>query len=107
MKKLLALCAGMMLLSSAAMAQGNGLHMSWLNCPNVAGALPAEQFACDGAVAHLLNGTFSVAASVPGVVAMDGIIDLLFNQSPDVPPFWQFQQGGCNESGLALSAAKP
>jgi len=106
MKKFLVLCAGMMLVASAAMAQGNGLHMSWVNCPN-AGGLPSEAFPCDGSGLHNLNGTLSVAASTPGVVALDGIIDLLFNGRADTPAFWQFQSGGCNNSGLALSAARP
>jgi hypothetical protein len=105
MKKLLVLCAGLMLVASAASAQVNGLHMSWAACPNQVGHLPDGAFTCDGSL-HSLYGTFNVAASTPGVVAMDGIIDLLF-QSPGVPSFWQFQTGGCNETGVAISAAKP
>ena len=61
MKKLLALCAGMMLIASAAMAQ-QGLHMSWVNCPNIAGNTSDQVFSCDpleGAV-YFLNGTFSL-----------------------------------------------
>ena len=105
MKKLLALCAGLMLVASSAYAQANGLHMSWNACANNAAHTFDAAFACDG-TPHNLYGTFSVAASTPGVVAMDGIIDYLF-QSADVPSFWQFQSGGCNETGVAISAAKP
>jgi len=108
MKKLLALCAGTMLLATAAMAgPGDGLHISWINCPNVVGATPTEVFLCDGGQVHNLNGTFSLAASTPGVIAVDGIVDLLFNASPDTPPFWQFQSGGCNETGIIISGGKP
>lgn len=109
MKKLLALCAGMMLIASAAMAQG-ALHMTWNACPNTAGAAPSNTFSCDplgGGEIYDLFGTFTLAASTPGVVAMDGIIDWLFPTSPDVPAFWQFQQGGCNETGLVLLDARP
>jgi hypothetical protein len=104
MKKLLVLCAGLMLVASSAFAQ-TGLHMSWLACPNIAGNAPADDFLCDGNI-HSLYGTVSVAAPVAGVVAMDGIIDYLY-VTPDVPTFWQFQAGGCNETGVAISAAKP
>jgi hypothetical protein len=109
MKKLLALCAGMMLIASAAMAQG-ALHMTWNSCPNTAGAAPSIAFSCDpinGGEIYNLIGTFTVAASTPGVVAMDGIIDWLFPNSPDVPAFWQFQGGGCNETGLVLIDGRP
>jgi len=106
MKKLLTLCAGMMLVSSAAMAQ-DGLHMAWTACAN-SGGTPTETFLCDGGTVHQLQGTFSVALSTPGVVAMDGIIDFIFPSTPtQVEPFWQFQQNGCNFSGLALTAGKP
>jgi hypothetical protein len=104
MKKILLLCCGLMLVASAAFAQ-QGLHMSWVACPNVVGNAPSEDFTCDGTI-HQLHGTFSVAASTPGVVAMDGILDMLF-ASANTPTFWQFQSGGCNESGLALIDAKP
>lgn len=103
MKKILLLCCGLMLVASAAFAQ-QGLHMSWATCPNL-GGLTSDDFTCDG-TPHSLNGTFSVAASTPGVVAMDGILDMLF-ASANTPTFWQFQSGGCNESGLALADAKP
>jgi hypothetical protein len=107
MKKLLVLCAGLMLVASTAFAQGNGLHMSWTACPNTAGNTPNGDFLCDASEIHSLYGTVSVGPNaVAGVVAMDGIIDLLF-QSADVPTFWQFQAGGCNETGAAISAAKP
>jgi hypothetical protein len=104
MKKILVLCGALMLVASTAFAQ-QGLHMRWLGCANNAASSPTEDFTCDG-TPHNLHGTFSVAASTPGVVAMDGIIDLLY-QTPDVPAFWQFQAGACNESGLALADSKP
>src|SRR5262245_54233024 len=105
MKKLLVLCAGLMLVASTAFAQ-TGLHMSWVACPNIAGNAPSDNFLCDGSI-HSLYGTVSVGgAAVAGVVAMDGIIDFLY-QTPDVPTFWQFQAGGCNESGVAIAPAKP
>jgi hypothetical protein len=104
MKKILVLCGALMLVASAAFAQ-QGLHMKWNGCPNNAAATPTEDFTCDGNF-HQLHGTFSVAASTPGVVAMDGIIDLLY-ATPDTPAFWQFQSGGCNESGLILNDSRP
>lgn len=105
MKKILVLCGALMLVASAAFAQGDGLHMKWNGCPNNAAATPTEDFTCDGSI-HQLHGTLSVAASTPGVVALDGIIDLLL-ASPNVPAFWQFQAGACNEAGLALVDARP
>src|SRR5262245_38940509 len=105
MKKLLLICAGLMLVASSAFAQ-NGLHMAWNACPNTAGNSPNGDFLCDASAVHQLYGTVSVGAPVAGIVAMDGIIDLAF-QSADVPSFWQFQSGGCNETGVAISPAKP
>lgn len=104
MKKILVLCGAMMLVASAAFAQA-GLHMKWAACPNNVAATPTEDFTCDGSL-HQLHGTLSVGASTPGVVALDGIIDLLY-ATPTVPAFWQFQAGGCNESGLALVDGRP
>jgi hypothetical protein len=104
MKKLLVICAGLMLVASSAFAQ-TGLHMAWNACPNIAGNTPNGDFLCDG-TPHNLYGTMSLGASVAGIVAMDGIIDYSF-VSADVPSFWQFQAGGCNETGVAISAAKP
>jgi hypothetical protein len=104
MKKILVLSFGLMLVASAAFAQA-GLHMKWAGCPNNPAATPSEDFTCDGSV-HLLHGTFSVAAPTAGVVAMDGIIDLQYT-TPDVPAFWQFQSGACNESGIVLNDGRP
>lgn len=110
MKKFLALCAGMMLLASAAMAQTNGLQLAWNNCANVAGSAPAAQFDCaplDGSI-YQLFGTFSLASPAANVIAVDNIIDNLFPDTPtSVPAFWQFQTGGCNNSGIALGNSKP
>jgi hypothetical protein len=110
MKKLLVLCAGLMLVASVASAQitrpvGKGLQLAWTSCANTAGAVQDYAFTCDGSV-HNLNGTLSVDASTPGVVAMDGILDYLF-QTPTTPAFWQFQGGGCNETGIVIIDAKP
>jgi hypothetical protein len=110
MKKLLVLCAGLMLVASVASAQivrpvGKGLQLSWINCYNVAGAVQDYAFTCDGSI-HSLNGTLSVDASTPGVVAMDGILDLLF-QSPGTPAFWQYESGGCNDGQVVIIDGKP
>jgi hypothetical protein len=111
MKKLLVLCAGLMLVASVASAQivkpaGKGLQLSWVNCFNVAGAVQDYAFLCDGGQVNNLNATLSVDVATPGVVAMDGILDLLF-QSPSTPAFWQYQAGGCNDGGAVIVDAKP
>jgi hypothetical protein len=105
MKRIPAFSVAMMLVASVAFAQGRGLHMKWAGCPNHPAATTTENFLCDGAI-HSLHGTFSLTTAVPGVVAMDGIIDLLF-ETPFVPTFWQFQAGACNESGIQLFAGRP
>src|SRR5262245_773373 len=106
MKTLLFLC-GMTIIGRAAFAQNQGLHLKWGACPNNPAATAVEDFACDGSVnPHLLHGTFSLNTSVTSVRFMDAIIDLLFAQ-PDVPPFWQFQAQGCNETGLGVIDARP
>lgn len=110
MKKLLGLCAGMMLLASAAMAQTNGLQLAWGACENSLLDTPTQAFDCapfDGSI-YTLYGTFSLAAPAAGIIAVDNIVDFLFPDPPaDVPAFWQFQGGGCNNSGLTLSHVKP
>src|SRR5262245_55086108 len=107
MKRMLVLGAAMMLFASAAFAQGKGLHMTWAACPNHPAATSTEDFLCEGeGLVHSLHGTLSVTTSVPGVVALDGIIDLLF-ETPFIPTFWQFQDGACNESGIQLFDARP
>jgi hypothetical protein len=56
---------------------------------------------------YSLVGTFGLASPAPNVLAMDGIIDLTFFEPLDVPPFWQFQAGGCNQLGLAITGGRP
>lgn len=110
MKKVLALCAGLMLMASAAMAQQNGLQLAWGNCANVAGSSPVVTFGCDPLDPQIFQqfGTFSLASPAANVIAVDNIIDNLFPDTPgSVPPFWQFQAGGCNSGGIALGQAKP
>jgi len=110
MKKLLALCAGMMLLASAAMAQTNGLQLAWGACANNALATPTQVFDCDpfGGSTYTLYGTFSLAAPAANIIAVDNIVDFLYPDPPaDVPPFWQFQGGGCNNAGLTLTHVRP
>lgn len=111
MRRSLALGAGMMLAASTAMAQGvNGLHMAWVSCPNSPGSTPYAEMSCDptSGDVYRLHATFSLAQPVPGVVALDGFLDFRFDSpAHDVPPFWQFQQGGCNQAGVTISATRP
>jgi len=111
MKKFLALCAGMMLLASAAMAQTNGLQLAWNACANTAGATPAQAFDCDPASLlspFSLYATFSLATPATNIIASDQIVDFIYPNTPDhIPPFWHFEGLGCNEFGLGESHIKP
>lgn len=108
MKKLLVLCAGMMLLASAAMAQVKGLQFAWGGCENGLADTPVVQFSCDplGGEAYSVYGTFNVDAPQTGIIAADGIVDFLYPNG-NIPPFWHFEGGACNEFGLTLTHIRP
>jgi len=107
MKKLLLLCAALALV--AAPASASGLLMAWNACSGMALATSSQVFDCDPAneAVHSLYGTFFLDAATPGVVAMDGIIDLSFNGQSNVPAFWHYEGGGCNSTGLGLIDGRP
>jgi len=102
MKKLL-LVAAIIAIAAPANAQ---LFMAWNACDGTPGSsrsnlnfdcTPGSGFAAD------LYGTFG---STAGVVAIDGIIDLAFQGVTDVPAFWHFESGGCNNSGMGYTFAR-
>jgi hypothetical protein len=106
MKKLLLICAAVMAFAVPAHAQ---LFMAWNACDGTAGSSTANMdFDCTpgSGFAADLYGTFGLPASTPGVVAIDGIIDLAFQGQTDVPAFWHLETGGCNSSGIGYTFAR-
>jgi hypothetical protein len=92
---------GVALALVAAPAQAaNGLHLAWGTCANTTGAMRSVDLSCDSTsgVVYSLVGTFGLAGTMSHPIAMDGVLDFTFIGSADVPPFWQFQMGGCNEA---------
>jgi hypothetical protein len=94
-------------LATAAEAQ---LFTAWNTCSGSPGSTtepigfdcrPGTDFTVE------LFGTFGVTAFLPNVVAVDLILEFSFPDSPSVPAFWHFEQGGCNESGLRYAFDPP
>ena len=104
-----ALLTAALLAAYATSAGANGLQLAWTSCAGTVGATKTIAFDCDpnAGTVYELFGTFSSTTAMTGVVAMDGITDLRFEGQTDVPPFWQFQLFGCNETGLNMIDARP
>jgi hypothetical protein len=105
-KKLLILGMLAMVFAVPAHAQ---LFMAWNACEGAPNASTQNMsFDCTpgSGFAAELWGTFGSNTSLTDVVAIDGIIDLAFQGQTDVPPFWHFETGGCNNTGIGYSLAR-
>jgi hypothetical protein len=105
MKKLL-LIAAIIVIAAPANAQ---LFMAWNACDGTLGSSKANlTFDCtpgSGFIADLW-GTFGLPGATPLVVAIDGSIDFTFYGALDTPPFWHYEIGGCNNTGIGYSFAR-
>lgn len=85
------------------------LYLGWNACWGDSAAVANMNFSCDATVDTTLRlvGTFSTPEPLERIVAFDGVIDFLFPAGGGIPPFWHFENAGCNNSGLTLSDARP
>lgn len=99
----------LLLLASPAWAQNGTLRMRWSACPGDPASVASTLFDCDGqagSVYHLLSA-FTFQDTAHGVVRMEGVMDFMFPNSIQVPPFWHFEIGSCNNDGIEYSDARP
>jgi hypothetical protein len=91
-----------------AAAEAAGIQLQWNSCLDSPGAADSVRFDCNttGGSVYSLCGTFVLDATTPDIIAMDGVVDVTPN-TPALPAFWHLESGGCNESGLAISDARP
>lgn len=83
-----------------------GLDLAWNAC-SATGGDSAKTLDCkDPESVAQLFGTFQVADTIENFVAMTIIFDFE-SETGDLPPFWHFEDKGCNESGISLSDAFP
>jgi hypothetical protein len=106
MKKILLVCAAWLaVVPSQATA---GLDLSWSACNR--GAPPGTgdlAFDCSSPGTHaVLFANFQVPTGMSGFFALDAVIDLQTSGAA-LPPFWHFETGGCNATGLNVSDARP
>ena len=101
MKKVLLLCA--VVLTFAAPSAHAALNLSWNDCFGNAGALPTISFDCAAGGPYKLIGSFQTLGAVTNAFAMDVTLDFNLEGQTSLPPFWHFESGGCNETGLGLS----
>jgi hypothetical protein len=86
----------------------SGLDLSWSAC-NQAAVPGTDDITLDcgnpGAVAQMF-ANFQSPQALPGFIALDAVLDVQ-TEGASLPPFWHFENGGCNAAGLGLSAVKP
>src|SRR5205823_5993835 len=98
------LCAIAMLASSSSFA---GLDLTWNACNIAPGARGDITFNCANPdTLYRLVGSFQLPSDLPNFVAMDFVIDVGSSAS-ELPPFWHFETGGCNDAGISLRNARP
>src|SRR5262245_53645056 len=95
---------------TAASAQvGGSARLAWDACPGRPGALEPTPFIGDATSGETktLYATYSVDDTIPGATSWDAILDFFLPAEPEVPPFWQFNAGSCNASGVQMSVQRP
>ena len=53
------------------------------------------------------TGPFQVMSPFPGLIAADVSFDIVLDGQSSLPAFWHYEVGGCNNSGLTISASRP
>src|SRR5262245_57616803 len=100
------------LFGAAASAQNQmvrgSARLAWDACPGSPGASDQTTFSCDptSAEAETLYATYSVNGTIPLANSWDATLDFVVD-GLDVPPFWHFQLGACNEFGIQVGAQRP
>lgn len=105
MRNALVLCAALSICSFPA-ASWAGLDLTWNAC-NTDGGDSTRTFDCSNAESYAtLIGCFQPPDTLPGFVALAILLEFQ-PESDELEPFWHFEQGGCNRSGLTTSDAIP
>jgi hypothetical protein len=112
----LLLAAASLFVSSQALAQGD-LHLGWNNC-RADGGVENVSFACGSNTGvEVLVASFILPYDMPQVIAFDATLYVIGEPTYDncdgpgcppqgaydVPPWWQFQTGGCRSTSLSVS----
>lgn len=104
MKKAILLCAALALFAVPAFAQVHGaLFYSWTDCAGGATSTQTANFDCAGATPAASFAGYQMTASITGVVAISGIMDIMDNTTTPLPSFWHMETGGCNSIGVSIS----
>jgi len=92
------------------------IDLTWDNCVLRTGTEPFptanKNFGCTGSETHRLHAAFKTPVAIPDFFAMDVVLDLVWTkpsgnrQDQSLQPFWHFETGGCNATGVVLSADK-
>ena len=114
MKKLVFLCLALLVVpTSAAFANNQGLDLTWDNCsvadPTEAPFAPNKSFVCTGTLTrtYRLHATYVSNLAISDFFAMDISIDLQSEPpgSP-LPAFYQYEVGGCAAAAISFSVDK-
>jgi hypothetical protein len=102
MKKILLLCAGLLIMSaSSALAQ---IQVRWNDCELDGGAMQKTSTCATNGGVNRLVVSYTPGTSIPDFVSVDGILDLQFDNGP-LPPWWEFKNAGaCRQSAAGIGA---
>jgi len=85
------------------------IDVTWNNCTRAASGEPApsfnQDFQCKSSATYRLYGSFQVPVELPTFHVMDVRLELAtirLGTAQPLSPFWHFEAGGCNASGLQL-----
>jgi hypothetical protein len=82
------------------------IDLSWSNCvlPSSGEPLPTneEVFSCGTKQVLKLHASFKVPFELPQAAQMSAYFDLQSETPGPLAPFWHYEVGGCNSSGIRL-----
>src|SRR5205085_10869335 len=79
-----------------------GVDLTWDGCSTDAG-IQSISFDCQSGDTHELIGTFRLDGDLSSFVGLQGVIIVQPQGSFDAAPFWQFESGGCNHTGIEIA----
>jgi len=85
--------------SSPALAVG--IDLQWNECIGAATVAFNKNFTCTGTMnqSYYLVMQFKTGQDIPAFVAATAILDFQDESPGELPPFWHFENGGCQRSG--------
>jgi FlgD Ig-like domain/IPT/TIG domain len=96
----------LVLLAATPQVASAGLDLTWSACNTTASGTDNIVLDCSIPSGAQLFGNFQTDAVVPQFLAMDIVLDIRTGGG-SLPPFWHFENGGCNSTALLLSDSKP